>query len=82
LSSQTSARGFPGYRVPGYPLTPLLFILAAGAVVINTLVAKLQESPLRTGMALGVILLGVPAYFIWRWRGAALLEPAVNPEGD
>src|SRR6185295_19314046 len=41
--------GFAGYRVPGYPLTPLLFILAAAAVVINTLVAKLQESPLRTG---------------------------------
>jgi APA family basic amino acid/polyamine antiporter len=62
--------GFSGYRVPGYPVTPLLFILAAGAVVINTLVAKLQESPLRTGMALGVILLGVPAYFIWRSRSA------------
>jgi APA family basic amino acid/polyamine antiporter len=74
--------GFPGYRVPGYPLTPLLFIVAAGAVVLNTLVAKLQESPLRTGMALGVILLGVPAYFIWRSRSAALLEPAVNTEGD
>jgi APA family basic amino acid/polyamine antiporter len=62
--------GSSAYRVPGYPVTPLLFILAAVAVVVNTLVAKLQESPLRTGMALGVILLGVPAYFIWRSRSA------------
>lgn len=74
--------GFPAYRVPGYPITPLLFILAAGAVVLNTLLAKLQESPLRTGMALGVILLGVPAYFIWRSRSGARFEPAVTPEAD
>jgi APA family basic amino acid/polyamine antiporter len=74
--------GFASYRVPGYPLTPLLFILAAAAVVINTLVAKLQESPLRTGMAIGVIALGVPAYFIWRSRSPATLETSLNPEAD
>ncbi|HWO03078.1 MAG TPA: amino acid permease, partial [Blastocatellia bacterium] len=74
--------GFPGYRVPGYPITPLLFILAASAVVINTLVANLQQSPKKTAMALGVILLGVPVYFVWRSRHAAPLEPAPNPEGD
>ena len=73
--------GFPSYRVPGYPVTPLLFILAAGAVVINTLVAKLQESPLRTGMALGVIGLGVPAYYIWSSRGAGKLD-TLKTEAD
>lgn len=74
--------GFPSYRVPGYPVTPLLFILAACAVVINTLIAQLRQSPLRTGMALGVILLGVPAYFIWRSRSTARFEPALSPEAD
>ena len=74
--------GFPSYRVPGYPVTPLLFILAASAVVINTLIAQLRQSPVRTALALGVILLGVPAYFIWRSRGTARFEPAVSPEAD
>ena len=52
------------YRVPGYPWTPLLFILAAAALVINTLVAQ----PTRAAAGLGVVLLGAPAYLIWRSR--------------
>jgi APA family basic amino acid/polyamine antiporter len=74
--------GFPSYRVPGYPVTPLLFILAACAVVINTLITQLRQSPMRTALALGVILLGVPAYFIWRARTIAPFEPAVSKEAD
>ncbi|MCI0490614.1 MAG: amino acid permease [Blastocatellia bacterium] len=56
------------YRVPGYPLTPLLFVLAAAVLVINTVVTKVAESPRRTLIAVGIIALGVPAYFIWRAR--------------
>jgi basic amino acid/polyamine antiporter, APA family len=52
------------YRVPGYPLTPLLFILAAAAIVINTMATQ----PLRAAVGLGVVLLGTPAYLIWRSR--------------
>jgi basic amino acid/polyamine antiporter, APA family len=74
--------GFPSYRVPGYPVTPLLFILAACAVVINTLITQLRQSPMRTALALGVILLGVPAYFIWRSRSTDPFEPAVSTEAD
>jgi APA family basic amino acid/polyamine antiporter len=50
------------YRVPGYPLTPLLFILAAAALVANTIVTQIG----RAAIGLGIVLLGVPAYFIWR----------------
>jgi APA family basic amino acid/polyamine antiporter len=50
------------YRVPGYPWTPLLFILAAAAIVINTMATQ----PLRAAVGLGVVLLGAPAYLIWR----------------
>ncbi len=57
------------YRVPGYPLTPLLFIIAAAVLVANTLVAQMQNAPRRTIAALGIILLGLPAYFIWRAGG-------------
>ncbi len=52
------------YRVPGYPWTPLLFIAAAGALVINTIATQ----PGRAAVGLGIVLLGAPAYFIWRSR--------------
>jgi APA family basic amino acid/polyamine antiporter len=58
------------YRVPGYPWTPLLFILAAAAIVINTMATQ----PLRAAVGLGVVLLGAPVYFIWRSR----LEPGTE----
>jgi APA family basic amino acid/polyamine antiporter len=68
------------YRVPGYPLTPLLFILAAIIVVINTLVDNIKRSPRNTMLALGVIVLGIPAYYIWRSRNSAAYQPAEVPE--
>jgi APA family basic amino acid/polyamine antiporter len=52
------------YRVPGYPWTPLLFIVAAAALVINTIATQ----PARAAVGLGVVLLGTPVYFIWRSR--------------
>jgi basic amino acid/polyamine antiporter, APA family len=54
--------GESGYRVPGYPLTPLLFIVAAGALVLNTMVTQIG----RAAIGLGIVILGVPAYYWWR----------------
>jgi APA family basic amino acid/polyamine antiporter len=56
------------YRVPGYPWTPLLFIIAAFVLVANTLVNNLRDQPGKTALALGTIALGLPVYFIWRSR--------------
>lgn len=50
------------YRVPGYPVTPVLFILAAVALVANTIVAQ----PRVASIGLGMVFLGVPAYWYWR----------------
>jgi APA family basic amino acid/polyamine antiporter len=50
------------YRVPGYPVTPIVFILAAAALVLNTIVAQ----PGRAAVGLGIVLAGAPAYLIWR----------------
>ena len=50
------------YRVPGYPFTPLLFIIAALALVGNTIVTQ----PLRAAIGLGIVFLGAPAYAFWR----------------
>ena len=52
------------FRVPFYPITPLLFIAAAGALVINTMVTQ----PGLAAIGFGIVLLGAPAYFIWNGR--------------
>jgi len=52
------------FRVPGYPITPLLFVLSAAGLVLNTMVTQ----PRRAAAGLGVVLLGTPAYFAWRAR--------------
>jgi APA family basic amino acid/polyamine antiporter len=59
------------YRVPGYPWTPLLFVLAAAALVINTIYSTFfaknsTASPVEAAVGIGVIVAGLPAYFIWR----------------
>lgn len=54
------------YRVPMYPATPLLFIVAAMALVLNTVVTQ----PVRAGVGLSIVFLGAPAYAFWR-RGVA-----------
>ena len=53
------------YRVPGYPWTPLLFVLASAALVINTVVSDWKDS----AFGVVILLLGLPAYLFWRKRG-------------
>jgi APA family basic amino acid/polyamine antiporter len=50
------------FKVPGYPWTPLAFILAALALVANTIATQ----PGRAAVGIGVVLLGVPVYTAWR----------------
>jgi APA family basic amino acid/polyamine antiporter len=71
----------PAYQVPGYPWTPLLFILSAGALVANTIIAK----PGDALKGLAMMLLGVPVYLFWRGINKdaeqipELSEPAEEP---
>ena len=51
------------FRVPGYPVTPALFIAAAVAIVLNTVVAR----PVQALIGLGIVASGLPAYFVWTW---------------
>jgi APA family basic amino acid/polyamine antiporter len=52
------------YRVPLYPLLPLLFV----CVVLGVIVATAIHTPRDAGMSLLIIALGVPVYALWRWR--------------
>jgi len=54
------------FRVPGYPLTPILFVLASSAIVLNTLVTQ----PGRALVGIAGVLSGVPVYLLWRRRAA------------
>ena len=52
------------YRTWGYPVVPILFLLASVGMVVNALVTD----PVNTGVTFGIILTGVPVYFAWqRW---------------
>jgi len=50
------------FRVPAYPVVPLLFGVVALAFVLNTLVATPRES----GYGLAFIALGIPVYLVQR----------------
>jgi len=52
------------YRTIGYPAVPMLFLLLAVLLVINTLVA----SPVESAAGLLLIALGLPVYFYYRPR--------------
>jgi len=50
------------FRVPGYPLTPFLFILSAAAIVVNTIISQ----PARAVVGIVIVMIGTPAYFVWK----------------
>jgi len=62
------------FSVPAYPVTPLLFILAAAAIVLNTVIAQ----PGRARVGLAVVLLGVPACVLWRAKLKASARTAAR----
>lgn len=55
------ARVLP-FRTPGYPVTPLLFVASAAALVLNTMI----EQPTRAIVGLIVVGTGAPVFVIWR----------------
>ena len=69
------------YRVTGYPWTPLLFVSAAAALVLNVIVS----TPKSAAVGLGIVAVGLPAYFLWKARntGEKLSLPSTDsPDGS
>jgi APA family basic amino acid/polyamine antiporter len=52
------------FKIPGYPVTPILFVLSAVAIVVNTVITN----PVRGAIGIGGALLGVPIYYYWKRR--------------
>jgi APA family basic amino acid/polyamine antiporter len=47
------------YRAWGYPVVPVIFLLVAGWLLINTM----MTAPTQSFMGIGLILLGLPVYY-------------------
>jgi len=52
------------FRIPGHPFTTLFFIGACAVITFSLL----YKFPLNSGISFGIMLLGVPAYFVWALR--------------
>ena len=53
-----------GFRVPGYPWTPALFVLAAAYVVASAVASNPQNALIGAGL----IAAGVPVFLLWARR--------------
>ncbi len=56
-----------GFRTPGYPVLPALFVLIAIAVVLSVI----RTAPERSAVGVGLLALGVPVYYWSRSRSGA-----------
>jgi APA family basic amino acid/polyamine antiporter len=50
------------YKAIGYPVLPAAYMMAAALIEVFLLIYK----PSYTWPGLGIVLLGVPVYFVWR----------------
>ena len=60
------------FRVPGYPLTPILFVASAALLVVNTVITQ----PARAAVGITAVLTGTPAFYLW--RAASRRNPISN----
>jgi len=63
------------FRTPGYPITPILFVASALAIVGNTVISQ----PGRAAVGIGMVAIGVPAFYIWRAKRASAAREQTPP---
>ncbi len=61
------------YKTWGYPVTPILFILAALYIAVSSLIGQFKNA--MAGLL--IIIIGIPAYLYWKsgWRGMKIAMP-------
>jgi APA family basic amino acid/polyamine antiporter len=62
------------YRVVAYPFVPVLFVIVAFVLLFNSFEMRPRESL----MGLGLMLAGVPFYFMWKSKNRRHLQKALN----
>lgn len=50
------------YRVFWFPVVPIVFLIASTGMVVNAFLTD----PVNTGITFGIILAGIPFYFLWQ----------------
>ena len=61
IKLRQSGSPVPQYRMIGYPVTPIIFALAAFAIVANHIVSD----PVGSLSGLGVVMAGLPVFMFW-----------------
>lgn len=56
--------GAKSFRIPGHPLTTVFFIAACCVITFSVI----YNEPRNSAISFGIMLAGVPAYFIWARR--------------
>jgi APA family basic amino acid/polyamine antiporter len=56
----------PGFKVPGYPITPLVYVLISSAFVVNGMLSK----PDLAWAALALLVMGLGLFLLFRGRKA------------
>jgi APA family basic amino acid/polyamine antiporter len=64
------------YRVIGYPLVPIVFLVSAVGMILNALITD----PVGTGITFGIILVGIPVYYAG--RAAGKIKPVGTVKGS
>ncbi len=59
-----------GYRMWGYPITPVIFIVSSFAIVAN----EVAVDPGRRASGLLLVLIGLPVYYLWARKETGKLE--------
>jgi APA family basic amino acid/polyamine antiporter len=65
--AKTAAPAPDGVRVPGHPVTTMVFVIACWAISASTIV----QYPENAGIGVVILLVGVAVYWLWVRRGGA-----------
>jgi APA family basic amino acid/polyamine antiporter len=64
----------PIFRMPGHPVTTLLFLAIAWSIVGDVLI----KSPVDTSIGLGILISGLPVYALFARRSRSLRPPSLQ----
>jgi APA family basic amino acid/polyamine antiporter len=64
----------PPWAMPLVPFAPLVFVLASLAIVVN----HLREDPVDGAIGLGMVVAGLPVYWLWSRRPSMSQEQPVS----